>query len=91
MRMSGLNPVRSFANLRIKWSMAKHCETTTLLVLMILNKLDSDNACLKCFIDKRTSLIQLTSGSEVFRKKVAKNSFIRTIWRAGVLKDLVHV
>ena len=68
-RISRLNPIGSFADLRINWSMANHCETTTLIVLIILNKLDLANVCLKRFVDRRTSLIQLTSGSEVFKKK----------------------
>ena len=64
-RKSGLNLIRSFANLRIKWSKVKHCETTILIVFIFLNKLDLANACLKCSIDTRTNLTQLTSGSKV--------------------------
>ena len=83
-----MNPIGSFADLRINWSKAKHCEITTLKVSIILNKLDLDNICLKRFVYRRTSLIQLTSGSEVFQEKVAKYSFIRNIWRAGGFKAL---
>ena len=51
--------------------MAKHCETTILIVLIFLNKLVLANACLKYLFDKgkqETSLAQLTSGSEVLKE-----------------------
>ena len=48
--------------------MTNHCETTTPIVLINLNKLDLANVCLKWFTDRRTSPSQLTPGSEVFKK-----------------------
>ena len=70
LRISGLNPIGSFSNLRIKWSTAKHCETTTLIVLIILNKLDLANVSLKrlCWWKNKSDSANLWFGG-VFEKR----------------------
>ena len=66
-------------------SMTNHCETTTLIVLINLNKLDLANVC----THRRTSPSQLMLGSEVF-KKSGKVLIYQEYLAGGGFKELVH-